>query len=162
MAHSIKNDITMTKEFVDLWIKFDQICKAAMEKKEATPEEETAFLEAKSTLARKFQLLVDSLSVDSITVDRAYDVINEVHSLKSITTLSEHALRNLENNWHDTYINLNRLLGHLEAQQQHIPAQEKPVLKMGKNIGRFFMFVVLLVILVLIGIFLAYVLGFIK
>ncbi|MFH1868556.1 MAG: hypothetical protein ABH843_06255 [Candidatus Omnitrophota bacterium] len=162
MAHSIKNDIEKAKEFIELWVKFDQICKAGMQKKEVTPEEEAAFLEAKSTLARKFQLIVDSVAIDGITVDRTYDVINEVHSLKNIPTLSEHALRNLENNWHDTYISLNRLLGHLEAQQLHVPAKEKRVMKAGKNIARSFMFLILIIILVLIGIFLAYILGFIK
>ncbi|MFA5069401.1 MAG: hypothetical protein WC300_03260 [Candidatus Omnitrophota bacterium] len=111
-----KDGITQTKEFIELWKKFNQIYKEAMNKTAITEEEELLFLETKSIVARKFQTLVDSLAVERATIDRTYDVINHVLSLKSISTVSEESIRKMDTDWHQSYISLNRLLGHLEAQ----------------------------------------------
>ncbi|MDD5504177.1 MAG: hypothetical protein PHV77_02545 [Candidatus Omnitrophica bacterium] len=113
---SSKEGIARTKEFIELWKKFNQIYKEAMGKSAISEEEELLFLETKSIVARKFQTLVDSLAIERATIDRTYDVINNVLSLKSISTISEEAIRKMDTDWHQSYISLNRLLGHLEAQ----------------------------------------------
>ena len=115
--NNFKDDIIKIKEFIELWKKFNQIYKESMGKTAITEEEEGLFLETKSIVARKFQTLVDSLAIERSTVDRTYDVINQILSLGSISTFSEESLRKINNDWHQSYISLNRLLGHLEAEK---------------------------------------------
>jgi hypothetical protein len=149
-----KDAIVKTKEFIELWKKFNQIYKEAMGKSAITEEEEELFLETKSIVARKFQTMVDSITVERSTIDRTYDVINQILSLRSISTISEEALRKLNNDWHQSYISLNRLLGHIEAQQ--VETAKKPVIdfrKITSYIGRFILYAVLLCIMYMIILF---------
>ena len=158
-----KEAIIKTKEFLELWKKFDHICKDAMKKTSITEEEEDLFLDTKSVVARKLQILVDSLPVERTTVDRAFDIINKIISLKSIATLSEEALRKINNDWHQTYISLNRLLGHLEAQKDsdmhHGP---KAVEEGSASIGRFAAYFVIIIVFALAIFFLARILGILQ
>jgi hypothetical protein len=149
-----KEAIVKTREFIELWKKFNQIYKEAMGKSAITEEEEELFLETKSIVARKFQTMVDSITVERSTIDRTYDVINQILSLRSISVISEEALRKLNNDWHQSYISLNRLLGHLEAQQGE--AAKKPVMDFKKipgYIGRLILYAALLCIMYMVILF---------
>jgi hypothetical protein len=149
-----KDAIVKTREFIELWKKFNQIYKEAMGKSVITEEEEELFLETKSIVARKFQTMVDSITVERSTIDRTYDVINQILSLKSISAISEEALRKLNNDWHQSYISLNRLLGHLEAQQSE--TTKKPVIdfrRITSSIGRFILYAALICIMYMIILF---------
>lgn len=159
----IKDSINKTREFMELWIKFHQIFKEAMSKSSITPEEEELFLQTKSMLARKFQTLADSMSIDRPTVDRAYDVINQILSLKGISTLSELTLKKIENDWHESYISLNRLLGHLEAQKDIVSRQKEGLGKRAwKGTVKFFNYLAVIILLVLVIFYLMYILGILK
>jgi hypothetical protein len=153
-VHNSKESIAKTKEFIELWKKFNQIYKEAMGKTAITEEEEDLFLETKSIVARKFQTLVDSLAIERSTIDRTYDVINQILSLRSISTLSEECLRKINNDWHQSYISLNRLLGHLEAQKDSSSEKgrikPKQVLSM---IGKFIMYVVVIAVFIMVILF---------
>ncbi|NQT90220.1 MAG: hypothetical protein HQ558_03100 [Candidatus Omnitrophica bacterium] len=157
----IKASIEGTKEFMELWVKFHQSYKEAMGKTSITPDEEKAFLEAKSLIARKFQTLADSINIDRSTTDRTFDVINQILSLKSISTLSDQTLKKIENDWHESYISLNRLLGHLEAQKKMGVGKGG-----GKGIGKFFgtalSYLIFLALVALLVIYLMHILGILK
>ena len=158
-AQNIKDSIDKTKEFIELWLKFNQIYKEAMGKTSITPEEEEAFLETKSIIARKFQTLADSLSIDRHTIERTYDVIGQILSLKSISMLSEHEIKKIDNDWHDSYISLNRLLGSLEARKDEAPGQRPATVKPRNPVMKFIIYSAVIITLVGIMLFLAYVLG---
>jgi hypothetical protein len=161
--HNTKEGIGKTKEFIELWKKFNQIYKESMGKTAITEEEEDLFLETKSIVARKFQTLVDSLSIERATIDRTYDVINQILSLKSISTLSEENLRKIGNDWHQSYISLNRLLGHLEAQRDTVSEKDRLRPKQILSaIGKFIMYSVIIVIFVMIILFFIRVLSGVK
>lgn len=155
-----KESIIRTKEFLELWKKFDQIYKEAMGKASITEEEEELFLETKSIVARKFQILVDSLPVDRPTIDRTFDVINQTISLKSISTFSEEALKRISNDWHQTYISLNRLLGHLEVQKDSdVHDGAVAIKKRYISIARSIAYILIIFIVIAIIFFLAHILG---
>jgi hypothetical protein len=159
MVQSPKEAIDKTREFIELWKKFNQIYKEAMGKAAITEEEEDLFLETKSIVARKFQTLVDSLAVERPTIERTYDVINQILSLKSISTISEQALAKLNNDWHQSYISLNRLLGHLEAQRNDAAKRFRiDMKKIPDLIGKFILYVVFIALLLMVILFLARVL----
>jgi hypothetical protein len=158
--YSPKDAIAKTKEFIELWKKFNQIYKEAMGKTAITEEEEDLFLETKSIVARKFQTLVDSLSIERSTIDRTYDVINQILSLRSISTLSEESLRKISNDWHQSYISLNRLLGHLEADKDS--AMEKNRLTPGHvlaYLAKLIVYAVIIAVFVMVVLFFIHVLS---
>ena len=67
-----------------------------------TDEEEKNFLELKSSLARKYQGLMDALGIKPTAEDRTFDVIAQVMSLRSIGNLSPLQLEKMENDWHNS------------------------------------------------------------
>jgi hypothetical protein len=159
MANS-KDAILKTKEFIELWKKFNQIYKESMGKTTITEEEEDLFLETKSIVARKFQTLVDSLTIERTTIDRTYDVINQILSLRSISTLSEESLRKISNDWHQSYISLNRLLGHLEAQRDTVAEKDKVSPKqIFSAIGKFILYTAVIAVFVMVILFFIHVLS---
>lgn len=161
--HNAKEDIGKTKEFIELWKKFNQIYKESMGQTAITEEEEELFLETKSIVARKFQTLVDSLAIERSTIDRTYDVINQILSLRSISTFSEESLRKIGNDWHQSYISLNRLLGHLEAQRDTVSEKDRirPE-QILSAIGKFIMYAVIIAVFVMVILFFVHVLSGIK
>lgn len=161
-TQEIKDSINKTREFMELWIKFHQIFKESMGKSPITPEEEDLFLQTKSIIACKFQTLADSLSIDRPTIDRTYEVINQILSLKSISTLSEQTLAKIENDWHESYISLNRLLGHLEAQRDIAVRERHPFIKAWKSSLKYFIYLLFIILLALIILYFMYVLGVLK
>ena len=158
-----KESLNRTKEFIELWKKFNQIYKAAMNNRAITEEEEELFLETKSVVARKFQSLVDSLALERATIDRTYDVINQIISLKSMPALPEEALRRIDNDWHQTYISLNRLLGHLEMQNTNDFRDGNAALRKGYlSVVRTVIYLIVVLVFVMVILFLAHILGVLK
>jgi hypothetical protein len=63
---------------------------------------------------------MDSLGLKPTAEDRTFDVISQVMSLKSIAMLSPLQMEKLENDWHHSYITLNKVMGSLENQKQEL------------------------------------------
>lgn len=110
--------IKRLKEFMELWIKFHDMYKDAISRETISPQEEHAFLETKSIIARKYQALRDQLEISSSYEDKTFDVISQLLSLKSVAAISDLSLHKIENDWHNSYILLNKLLGELEGKQE--------------------------------------------
>jgi len=111
---NLESRIKQLKEFIDLWTSFYEHYKRAGGQQTFTEDEERNFLELKSSLARKYQGLMDSLGIKPTAEDRTFDVISQVMSLKSIGTTSPLQMEKMENDWHNSYITLNKIMGSLE------------------------------------------------
>ncbi len=111
----IKKKIEHTKEFLELWVKFHETYKSALNKKTINPEEENDFLQTKSLIARKYQYLMEELDIKPTAEDRTMDVIAAILSLESVSTISDMQLKKLEGDWHNSFLLLNRVVGKLEA-----------------------------------------------
>jgi len=107
-------------EFIELWKTFYELYKRALEQQSFTDDEERNFLELKSSLARKYQGIMDSLGIKPTAEDRTFDVISQVMSLKSINMLSPLQMEKMENDWHNSYITLNKILGSLENKKNEL------------------------------------------
>ncbi|MBI4435867.1 MAG: hypothetical protein HY590_00410 [Candidatus Omnitrophica bacterium] len=116
----LEEKIKKSKEFMDLWVKFHNLYKEALKDKVVDPEEEKAFLETKSLIARKYQALTDLLKITPSTEDKTIDVISQVLSLQGISALSDVQLEEIENGWHHSNIFLNKLLGSLENRKESL------------------------------------------
>lgn len=116
----LESKIKQVNEFVDLWASFYELYQRATKQDAFSEEEEKSFLELKSNLARKYQALMDALAIKPTAEDRTFDVISQIMSLKSISLLSPLQLEKLENDWHNSYITLNKILGSLENRKNEL------------------------------------------
>ncbi len=116
----LESKIKNIKEFMELWIKFHDLYKKALSDHIVSPEEEKNFLETKSLIARKYQMLKESLALEPSADDRTFDVITQVLSLESISTLSDLSIKKIESDWHNSYIQLNKMLGELENKTEEL------------------------------------------
>ncbi|MCM8814013.1 MAG: hypothetical protein NC924_08810 [Candidatus Omnitrophica bacterium] len=146
---TLEEKIKQVKEFIDLWASFYNTYKKAAGQPSFTDEEEKNFLELKSTLARKYQAMMDSMGLKPTAEDRTFDVISQVMSLKSIPNLSPLQIEKLENDWHNSYITLNKIMGSLENKRNELAK----VNVLGKQMSKLLMnpFVTLLLLLFLIS-----------
>ena len=112
--------IKRVKEFMQLWIKFHEMYKSSISRETVSPDAEKTFLDTKSLIARKYQALKDLLGIASSYDDKTFDVISQVLSLKSVSAISDLSLHKIEKDWHNSYIQLNKLLGELEGKQESL------------------------------------------
>lgn len=146
---NLESKIKHLKEFMQLWIKFHDMYKSAINRETITPEDESAFLETKSLIARKYQALKDYLDVGSSYDDRTFDVISQLLSLKSVAAISDLSLHKIENDWHSSYIVLNKLLGELEGRQEALKRVSRIGLILRELAGSPLINLILLIIVIL-------------
>jgi len=113
----VEDKIKKTKEFMELWMKFHNLYKDALQKESILPEDEDAFLQTKSLIARKYQALTELLELSS-SEDKTFEVVTQLLSLQGVSALSDVQMQEIEENWHQSYIALNKILGGLENQKE--------------------------------------------
>lgn len=116
-SQELENKIEALKEFIDLWIKFHNLYTEAVKNSATNPAAEKEFLDLKSLLARRYQALLDALNIQHTTEDRTFDVITQLLSLRDAVSISELQMQKIENDWHNSFISLNKWLGTLEHRQ---------------------------------------------
>lgn len=116
----LERKIKRLREFMQLWVKFHDMYKAALSHETITPEDEKTFLETKSLIARKYQALKNFLGIESSYQDKTFDVITQLLSLKSVAAISDLSLHKIEYDWHNSYVLLNKLLGELEGRRESL------------------------------------------
>lgn len=114
----LEEKIKKTKEFMELWIKFRELYTKALKKEAIHAEEEMAFLETKSLIARKYQALMDRVGMEPSMEDKTFDVVSQVLSLQGVSSLSDIQTQEIEKGWHRSFMFLNKLLGTLENQKE--------------------------------------------
>ena len=114
----LEEKIKKTKEFMELWLKFRELYTKALKKEAIHAEEEMTFLETKSLIARKYQALMDRLEMEPSMDDKTFDVISQVLSLQSVSSISDVQIQEIETGWHRSFMFLNKLLGTLENQKE--------------------------------------------
>lgn len=117
---NLESRMKQLNEFIELWKTFYELYKRALEQQSFSEDEERNFLELKSSLARKYQGMMDALGIKPTAEDRTFDVISQVMSLKSINMLSPLQMEKMENDWHNSYITLNKILGTLENKKNEL------------------------------------------
>lgn len=146
---NLESKVKHLKDFMQLWLKFHDMYKSAINRETITPEEENAFLETKSLIARRYQALKDYLGMNSSYDDRTFDVISQILSLKSVAATSDLSLHKIENDWHTSYIVLNKLLGELEGRQESLRKVSRTRLFLRSLATSPFINLVLLIIVIL-------------
>lgn len=143
----LERDIKDIKEFIDLWVSFKDQFHSASQKEHISPEEEKKFLETKSLIARKYETVARIFDTPD---DKAMDIVAQVVSLDSAAKMSEMQLKKLENDWHFSYINFNKLLGSLENTREELAKISGFKLALRKALFNPFMLLVWIIILIII------------
>ena len=115
----IERQVKNLKDFIALWVKFREICHSAAGEKDIADHEEELFLQVQSQVARNYQTILEVVGIKPIG-DRTFSVISRVPSLKDLKKMNPDEKDMFEKDWHNSYIELNRLIGSLEAKQQEL------------------------------------------
>ncbi|MDO9463757.1 MAG: hypothetical protein Q7J67_00410 [bacterium] len=116
----LEADIIALKEFIRLWVAFGDLLKQGGENlasKNAGKEQE--FMESKSLLARKYESIIGILESQYSPDNKISSILSQSVSLSNIAA-SDMQSRKLGNDWHVSYIFLNKRLGGLEGKREEL------------------------------------------
>ncbi len=116
----LERRIGVLKGFIDLWVSFKTSVEEAIKKTDLTSADERAFLEVKSTIARRQQALIDVLGAEDVPDSEITAILAHAVSLKQLGGASGLLGRKLETDWHEAYMQFNRALGTLENDRDEL------------------------------------------
>lgn len=117
--------IARTRDFMNDWLRFNQLLGAYTQPSVNRLQLETHFLQLKSKLARDHRVLSDRLGPDcKFTLD-VINIISSATSLESIFAQSDVAVKKLQSEWHRSFITVNETLGNLEDKHKRAEAGER-------------------------------------
>lgn len=116
----LEGRISELHELIGQWDKFHQMVSAVIKGAPFTDEHEKEFLEAKSSIARKFQSIADKFAIRTFPDEELTSVLSETVSLEQVSKMSSFSVQQVENTWHRVYIELNKIIGHLESDRDSL------------------------------------------
>ncbi|HZL13548.1 MAG TPA: hypothetical protein VFC85_05345 [Verrucomicrobiae bacterium] len=116
-AKELNQLVTQIETHIECWKQFNHFVNVARAKKFG-PADENHFLETKSIIVQELELIYASVEVASPTREEVHALIGNAPSLRSLSELSEGALRGLESQWHKIYIGWHSILGQLKVKQR--------------------------------------------
>ena len=116
----VEADIVALKEFIQLWITFGDFLKQSREKSASIDAgKKQEFMESKSLLARKYESISSVIEKQYSPDNKISNILSQSVSLDNIAA-SDMQSRKLENDWHVSYIFLNKRLGGLEGKRDDL------------------------------------------
>ena len=109
----IENRISVCREYIQVWSRFFQFFADDIQSREIKPQEEKAFFQTVTMLARKHFLFTELMGETFEYADKVLDVLISASSLSSIKSLDEATLGKLELDWHTLFLDMNVTLGRL-------------------------------------------------
>lgn len=99
--------------FINIWKTFSEILNNSLEKNDITKEEEDAFLEIKTQIARKQAILASNgLLGQGKLGEEILGVTSQVVSLQDAKEISPTQIKRIKGEWHTIYLSLNSIVGH--------------------------------------------------
>lgn len=117
---NLERNIKRLEEFVELWRQLSGFLDRGFKQGSFAAEEEQAFLELKSQIARGHELLMTTLGGAAERDDKALRLLNTVPSLQSFKELPEGMARKVASEWHATFIAMQALLGRLNGRREQL------------------------------------------
>ncbi len=144
----VESDIIALKEFIQQWVAFGDLLKQDGENLDA--EKEQKFMGSKSLLARKYESISGILESQYSPDNKISSILSQSVSLSNIAA-SDMQSRKLENDWHVSYIFLNKRLGGLEGQKEELAKISTLgtviIPKIRRGLIKLFVFVILIAVL---------------
>ncbi|MBU0478682.1 hypothetical protein KKC91_08955 [bacterium] len=147
----LEADIIALKGFIQLWVAFGDLLKQGGENlTSVNPVKEQEFMESKSLLARKYESIGNILERQYSPDNKISSILSQSVSLSNIAA-SDMQSRKLGNDWHVSYIFLNKRLGGLEGQKEALSKISKIgtviIPKIRKGLIKLFIFAILIAVL---------------
>jgi len=114
--------IDQMENYLECWKQFNGFVNLGRAKK-FNHEDDGHFLEVKSVLVQELELILSSVEVVSPSRQEIHDLVGNAPSLRYLGEMNEGVLRNLENQWHKTYIGWHAILGQLKVRQNEEDAK---------------------------------------
>lgn len=146
----LEGRISELHELIGRWDRFHQMISAVTKGAPFTDEHEREFLEAKSSIARKFQAIADKFAIRTFPDEELTSVLSEAVSLEQASKMSGFSVQQLENTWHRVYIALNKIIGHLESDRDSLARINLLAFK-SKRLVKNKLFIFLLVVGIVFG-----------
>ncbi len=147
----LEKQIKKARDFIHLWLQFRQHYQNALGRTNIIPEEENAFLELKSNIVRQYQGLLESIGIGHSSDDRTFEVISSILSLASVSALNEMQFKKVENDWHNSYLNLNKILGSLENKKEQAAKINTAKIALNKIFSSYFVSLVSVILIIILA-----------
>lgn len=116
----LEQQIEHLEQFVEMWKEFHRLFTKAIGQNEITAEDEAAYFEIKTHIARNYNVLMDSLGLEKEKDSKALEIITQVVTLDDASKLSEGMAKRVTSVWHEKYIAFQKILGELEHNRQEL------------------------------------------
>lgn len=117
----LEKNIARLEALIEQWKALSQYLDRGFQQN-FTAEDESAFLELKSGIAREYELMMTMLAHLADREDRAVRLMNSVTSLAAFKEFPEGTDRRIATEWHNAYIGWQALLGRLRGRQAQLAA----------------------------------------
>jgi hypothetical protein len=118
--------ILRLESYLECWKQFNSYMAMARAKR-FSPEDEAQFLEIKSVITQELELILSSIDCGPICREDVHSLMASAPSLRFLSEAGEGALRNVENNWHKSFIGMQSILGQLKVKQNQM--ETKSIIK---------------------------------
>jgi len=116
----LEANIKKTKEFMEIWDKFNHIFKATISGDHVSINEEEEFLSSKALVNSRYEDLMDSLGVKPLKRFIMSPSIYSVLSLEKISIMSDEKLGMVDKDWKESSKFLTALFKRLESKKRRI------------------------------------------
>lgn len=116
----IETDIKAVKGFLELWMKFHSIYREIITKEIISKEDEDRFLETLRMIKNRYDELKRGLDFKYMPQGRLTDPVSDILALNGIRFMSEKNLKDLNEDWKDSYIFLNNILERLKNTKRRL------------------------------------------
>jgi hypothetical protein len=118
---NLDKNIKRVEGFLERWKELSKFLERGLQGQDFTNEEESEFLQLKSTIAQEHQVLMTTLgSMVSERDDKPLRLLNVAPSLQSLRELPEAMAKKTTADWHNIYLSLQALLGRLRGRQAQL------------------------------------------
>ncbi len=108
------------ERIIEQWNNLRDIYRKIYNEKKLGPEEENAFLKTKEFLAKHYYLVQQLVKEYNAGEERIDIVLAALISVDTIPQISELQIKKIDNDWHITYLSMNRVMGILESKKDKL------------------------------------------
>ncbi len=113
----LEKNIARLESLIERWKQLSQYLDRGFQQQPIDPQDEAAFLELKSNIAREYELMMTTLGPMADRNDKVLRLLNVAPSLQSLRELEEGMDKKVVADWHGVFIAMQALLGRLRGRQ---------------------------------------------
>ncbi|MBI1390943.1 MAG: hypothetical protein GC154_21135 [bacterium] len=116
----IEYRIKCIKQFLELWVRYDEFFQSAYHGAEVTAQQEEEFLKLKSQCARRHQYIIEYMGAEYKGAEQITNYLSDTVTLQTLVGIHFDFYKKLSLQWHHAFLKLNEALGilrtHLEIE----------------------------------------------